>query len=87
MLRHEEKTGQELMREAKKLGVATDGIREKNGSLREGALQQRVRNAKNTRYAQLGWLLALLSAVAATLSAVAAWLAVNRVSYLWQFFL
>ncbi|MEK7130178.1 MAG: hypothetical protein AAB793_00825 [Patescibacteria group bacterium] len=74
---YKEKKGKELLEEAQKLGVALDGIETQN-YLREAALQQRVREAKNTRYAQLGWLLALVSAIASAISALAAWIAVGK---------
>ena len=66
-----------ITRRSSKLGVALDGIETQN-YLREAALQQRVREAKNTRYAQLGWLLALVSAIASAISALAAWIAVGK---------
>lgn len=39
-------------------------------------LQERVRSAKNTKYARLTWIIALISAVASVISAIAAWFAV-----------
>lgn len=72
-----EKQGEELFEEAKKLGVATDGIFQ-NSTIREGALQERVRSAKNTRYARLTWVIALISAIASAISAIAAWYAVLK---------
>ena len=75
---YKEKTGKELIEYAKKLGVALDGIGDKEGHIREAALQQRVREAKNTRFTQLTWLIALFSAIAAALSALAAWVAISQ---------
>lgn len=80
-----EKQGRELIEEAEKLGVATDGIFKPNAYVsylespfREAALQERVRSAKNTRYAKLTWIIALMSAIASVVSAIAAWFAVLR---------
>ncbi|OGK56463.1 MAG: hypothetical protein A2665_00780 [Candidatus Zambryskibacteria bacterium RIFCSPHIGHO2_01_FULL_46_30] len=77
---HKEKQGEELIKEAKKLGVATEDCfptREVGASdIANPKLQERVRNAKNAKNARLTWIMALLSAIAAVLSAIAAWLAV-----------
>lgn len=75
-----EKQGEALIEEAEKLGVAIDGIYPADSlRIREGALQQRVRNAKNTKYAQMTWIIALISAIASVISAIAAWVAIlNR---------
>lgn len=74
-----EKQGTALIKEAEKMGVAVDGIYGPNKDyVREGALQQRIRNAKNTKYAQLTWVIALVSAVASLISAIAAWTAISR---------
>jgi len=79
-----EKTGDELINEEEKLGVATDGIFPKEGlhirgfnePPREAALQERVRRAKEIRYSKLTWIIALVSAIASALSALVAWFAV-----------
>lgn len=73
-----EKQGQKLIEEAEKLGIATDGICTKNGILREGALQQRIRNAKNIKYAQRTWIIALISTITSLVSAIAAWTAILK---------
>ncbi|PIV84033.1 MAG: hypothetical protein COZ28_00975 [Candidatus Moranbacteria bacterium CG_4_10_14_3_um_filter_44_15] len=76
---NKEKQGKELLEEAEKLGVARDGINLPGSfHFREGALQQRVRNAKNTRYAQMTWIIALISAIASAISAIAAWTAILK---------
>jgi len=41
-------------------------------------LQERVRSARNTRYAKLTWIIALTSAIASVISAIAAWFAVLK---------
>lgn len=75
---YKEKTGKELLEYANKLGVAMDGIADKEGNIRESALQQRVRESKKTRFAQLAWLIAFFSAIASALSALAAWIAISK---------
>ena len=74
-----EKQGQELIEEAKKLGVAISDIytdKEFGASdVANARLQERVRNAKITRYARLTWIIAMISAIASLLSALAAWFA------------
>lgn len=76
-----EKQGQELVSEAKRMGVATEDIfptREMGASdIANARLQERVRNAKNIKYARLTWLIALISAITSLFSAIAAWLAVK----------
>jgi hypothetical protein len=66
---------------AKRLGVTTEDIFP-TGAL--GAsdigfarLQERIRNAENTKYAKLTWIVALISAIASVISAAAAWLAIK----------
>ncbi len=77
-----EKQGQELIDEAKKLGVTTEDIyptRELGASdIAQAKLQERVRNAKNHKYAKLTWIIALMSAIASVISAIAAWFAVLK---------
>lgn len=73
-----EKQGAELVKEAQKLGVGIDGIYDSKGYLREAALQARINGAKNTRYAQLTWKIALISAIASVISAIAAWVAISK---------
>lgn len=73
---YKEKTGEELISEAKKLGVfVTDELYE-NGKFREGATQLRVRNAKLAKNANQMWIIALISALASLFSAITSWLAV-----------
>ncbi|MCX6702991.1 MAG: hypothetical protein NTW60_03960 [Candidatus Wolfebacteria bacterium] len=81
MFKQKEKQGDELLDEAKRLGVATDGIIPgviSIGGIREAVLQERVRSAKNTKYAQLTWIVALISAIASLVSAIAAWIAISK---------
>ena len=77
-----EKQGQELVNEAKELGISTEDIfptREIGaGDIANARLQERVRSAKNIRYAKFTWIIALMSAIAAVVSAIAAWIAVLR---------
>ena len=81
-IKFKEKLGQELVDEAKKLGVETEDIfpsREIGAKdIANAKLQARVRNAKNTRYARLAWIIALASAIASIVSALAAWIAVLK---------
>ncbi len=75
-----EKHGQELIEEAKRLGIAFDDIfpsQERGASdVAYPRLQERVRNAKSAMYARRTWVIALASSVASVISAVAAWVAV-----------
>lgn len=81
-----EKQGEKLIEEAEELGVSKDDIfRERfmssyylDNSLKEAELQERIRSAKNIRYARLTWIIALISAIASLISAIAAWLAVLK---------
>ena len=77
-----EKQGEELVEEAKNLGVMTEDIFPTRGidagDIANAKLQERVRNAKNTKYTRLTWTIALISSIAALLSALAAWLAVLK---------
>ena len=79
---YKEKQGQELINDAKELGVETEDIfptREVGaGDIANAKLQERVRSAKNARYAKLAWVIALISATASVLSALAAWFAVLK---------
>lgn len=63
-----EKQGQELLKEAQKLGVALDGIYDSGGNLREGALQQRVRNAKTVGIARISLFVAILSLIVSAIA-------------------
>lgn len=58
-----EKRDRELLEEAQKIGVALDGIYDASGNLREGALQQRVRNAKTVGIAKTSLFVAILSLI------------------------
>ena len=76
-----EKQGQELIQEAKELGVATEDIYPTHSlgasDFAEARLQERVRSAKNARYARLTWIIALIAAITSLFSAMAAWLALK----------
>ena len=78
----EEKQGQELIEEAKRLGLSLEDTYPTRSygasSVAEPKLQQKVRDAKNSRYARLTWIIALVSAVASVISAIAAWFAVLK---------
>lgn len=85
MFKYKEKTGEELKKEAKKLGLSEDNWYESRtssvsgtGHFREAAVQARVRDAKRARRENRLWLLAIISALASFFSAVAAWLAVIK---------
>lgn len=73
-----EKQGKELLEEANRHGLAANEWYDKNGVLREAALQERLRSAKNSRYAMKTWVIALISAIASMISAIAAWVAVMK---------
>ncbi len=77
-----EKQGQELIEEAKRLGLSLEDTYPTKSygasSVAEPKLQQRVRDAKNLRYARLTWIIALISAIASVISAIAAWCAVLK---------
>jgi len=75
---YKEKTGRELIEEAKRLGVSLEHTKNRDGSLREGALQARVREAKRARRESALWLIAFISAIASLFSAIAAWIAALR---------
>ncbi|MFA6322870.1 MAG: hypothetical protein WCX71_05385 [Candidatus Buchananbacteria bacterium] len=81
MCKYKEKTGDELVEEAKELGLSEDGWYEKTpspfvaGSFREAALQARVREAKKARRENHLWIIAMISAIASLFSAIAAWIA------------
>lgn len=79
---YNEKKGQDLINQAKKLGVETEDIfptREIGaGDVANARLQERVRSAKNARYAKLSWIIALVATLASVISAVTAWSVVER---------
>lgn len=82
---YKEKTGEELKKEAKKLGLSEDGWYEartqsvsETGKFREAAVQARVREAKRSRRENRLWIIAIVSAFASFFSAVASWLAVLK---------
>jgi hypothetical protein len=76
--------GAELERRAQELGVATEGdaITQSASGRRRRAddteLQRRVLDAERSVRESRLWLLALLSAIASVVSAIAAWIAVLR---------
>lgn len=76
--RYKEKTGEELEKEAEKLGVSLENSRNEDGSFREGAIQARVREAKRAERENSLWIIVLVSAFTALFSAIAAWLAVLK---------
>lgn len=76
---YKEKRGKELDDEAKKLGVPIDDIRQTRegyGDTADVRIQERIRSAKNAKYARLTWIIALTSAFASVISAIAAWYAI-----------
>lgn len=73
-----EKQGDELKREALKHGLAPNEWYDSNGVLREAALQERLRSAKTSRYVQKTWMIALISAIASVVSAIATWVAIIK---------
>ncbi len=72
---YKEKIGQALIDETKGLGIETEDLfptRELGaGDVANTRLQERVRSAKNTRYARRTWIIAWISAVASVISACA----------------
>jgi len=76
--------GDELERRAQELGVDIQGdaiIQSSSGRHRradDAELQRRVLNAESSIRASRLWLLALLSAIASVVSAIAAWIAVLK---------
>lgn len=81
-----EKRGEELISEAKRLGVETEDIfpaREIGATERANAkLQERVRNAKNLNFARMTWIIVLISATASVISALASWFTVCTNNFL-----
>lgn len=79
---YKEKTGENLKKEAKELGLSEDGWYDHRGTVREvfreAAVQARVREAKRARRENRLWIIAIISALASFFSAVAAWLAVVK---------
>ncbi len=75
---YKEKTGEDLKKEAKKLGVFIKNELYENGKFREGATQLRVRDAKRVRSANRMWIIALISTIASMISALAAWTAILK---------
>lgn len=79
LFRYKEKQGEELIQEARDLGLSLEDTYPTKSfgasSVAEPKLQERVRNAKNVRYAQRTWIIALFSSIAAVVSAIAAWIA------------
>jgi hypothetical protein len=79
---YKEKTGEDLKREARALGLSEDGWYDHRGTVlelfREAALQTRVREAKRARRESRLWIIAVISALTSLFSAAAAWLAVLK---------
>jgi len=67
-----EKTDEKLREEAIDLGVSLQAPYNSDGTFREGAIQERVRRAKEIKLAHKMWIVALVSAVASAISALAA---------------
>lgn len=82
---YQEKTGDALKEEARKLGLSEDNWFEQRdhsvsstGKFREAAVQARVREAKRARRENRLWIVAIISALASLFSAIAAWFAVLK---------
>ena len=79
---YKEKTGEDLKKEARELGLSEEGWYEYKGTVREvfreAAVQVRVREAKRARRENRLWIIAIISALASFFSAVAAWLAILK---------
>ena len=75
---YKEKTGEALKKEARKLGVSFDELGSNSGIISEPILQQRVREAKNTRFAKLTWIIAFTSFLVSVFSAIVSWIAISR---------
>ena len=73
-----EKIDEELREEAIGLGISMESSYNADGSFREGAIQERVRRSKEIKLAQKMWIVALVSAIASVISALAAWFAVMK---------
>lgn len=73
-----EKQGQELIEEARSLGVSLLERATANGVESEPLLQERVRAAKNLRIAHRMFIFAIISAIASAISALAAWAAIVK---------
>lgn len=67
------KTGDELIKEAEKLGVSLSEI---GGPINYAELQKRVIEAKRFKRESMAWFVALASAIASIISAGAAWYAI-----------
>ncbi len=67
------KTGEPLKQEAKKLGVSLSEI---GGPENWAELQKRVMEAKRFSRESKAWIVALISAIASVISAIAAWCAI-----------
>jgi len=79
---YKEKTGEDLKKEARELGLSEEGWYEHKGTVREvfreAAVQARVREAKRARRENRLWIIAVVSSLASFFSAVAAWLAILK---------
>ena len=72
-----ERQDAELVAEVQDLGVETVDLMHRR-ELGYAGLQERVRGARNIKYARLTWIIALISAIASVISATAAWFAVLK---------
>lgn len=78
MFPYKEKTGVALKQEAQALGVTTHELVGEGYIESEPLLQGRVRSAKLARWARNSWIIALVSAIASVISAVAAFVAIYK---------
>ncbi len=85
MFKYKEKIGEDLKKEARRLGLSEDNWYKERaysisstGKFRETAVQACVRDAKRARRENRLWIIAVISALASFFSAIAAWLAVVK---------
>ena len=69
--------GNDLNMLAEELGVSRDELGYEDGTKSEPILQHRVIEALRARREQRLWIVALISAIASVISAIAAWLAIS----------
>lgn len=71
MWEYKERTGQELKKEARRLGLSEENWYNADGTFREAAIQGRVRDANRARREIRLWIATVIS----LLSTIAAWIA------------